>query len=41
MTEDFSAESEIEEEELYEHYKFKADPGQVVIRVDKFLIDLY
>ena len=36
MIEEFSSESEIEEEELYEHYKFKADPGQVVIRVDKF-----
>ena len=39
MIEDFNAEIEIEEEELYEHYKFKADPGQVIIRVDKFLID--
>ena len=26
-------------EELFEHFKFQADPGQVVIRVDKFLID--
>jgi 23S rRNA pseudouridine1911/1915/1917 synthase len=39
MIEEFSSESEIEEEELYEHYKFKADPGQEVIRIDKFLID--
>lgn len=28
-----------DEEELYEHYKFKADPGQEITRVDKFLID--
>ncbi len=28
-----------EEEELYEHYRFKADPGQEVIRIDKFLLD--
>lgn len=28
-----------EEEELFEHYRFKADPGQVVVRIDKFLID--
>lgn len=28
-----------EEEELFEHYKFKADPGQEITRVDKFLID--
>lgn len=26
-------------EELYEHFKFKADPGQEVLRVDKFLLD--
>lgn len=39
MTEEFSSENEIEEEELYEHYKFKADPGQEIIRIDKFLID--
>jgi 23S rRNA pseudouridine1911/1915/1917 synthase len=39
MTEEFNSESEIEEEELYEHYKFKADPGQEIIRIDKFLID--
>ena len=28
-----------EDEELFEHYRFKADPGQEVIRVDKFLMD--
>lgn len=28
-----------EEEELFEHYRFKADPGQEVIRIDKFLLD--
>lgn len=26
-------------EELYEHYRFKADPGQEVLRIDKFLMD--
>jgi 23S rRNA pseudouridine1911/1915/1917 synthase len=30
---------ESEEEELYEHFKFKADPGQEMLRVDKFLLD--
>jgi 23S rRNA pseudouridine1911/1915/1917 synthase len=30
---------ESEEEELYEHYKFKADPGQEMIRIDKYLLD--
>jgi 23S rRNA pseudouridine1911/1915/1917 synthase len=30
---------ENEEEELYEHYKFKADPGQEILRIDKFLLD--
>lgn len=28
-----------EEDELFEHYKFKADPGQEMVRIDKFLID--
>lgn len=28
-----------QEEELYEHYRFKADPGQEIVRIDKFLID--
>ena len=31
--------TETDEEELYEHYKFIADPGQEIIRIDKFLID--
>ncbi len=26
-------------EELYEHYRLKADPGQEVLRIDKFLMD--
>lgn len=33
---EFAAE---QDEELYEHHRFKADPGQVVVRIDKFLID--
>jgi 23S rRNA pseudouridine1911/1915/1917 synthase len=28
-----------EEEELFEHYRFTADPGQELLRIDKFLID--
>ena len=28
-----------EEQELFEHYRFVADPGQAVIRLDKFLTD--
>lgn len=32
-------ELESEEEELYEHFKFKADPGQEMLRIDKFLLD--
>lgn len=28
-----------EEEELYEHHRFKADKGQEMIRIDKFLLD--
>lgn len=27
------------QEELFEHYKFTADPGQELLRVDKFLMD--
>lgn len=30
---------EQEEEELYEHYRFKADPGQEIVRIDKYLLD--
>lgn len=32
-------EDEVGSEELYEHYNFTADPGQEVIRIDKFLLD--
>ena len=28
-----------EEEELYEHFRFVAEPGLVVVRIDKFLMD--
>jgi len=28
-----------EEQELYEHYRFAADPGQDIMRIDKFLVD--
>ncbi|MDG0974682.1 MAG: RluA family pseudouridine synthase [Crocinitomicaceae bacterium] len=38
MQEEFEEQHE-DQEELYEHYKFVADPGQVVVRVDKFLMD--
>lgn len=30
---------EQEEEELFEHYRFKADPGQESVRIDKYLLD--
>lgn len=29
----------IGEDELFEHYNFKVDPGQEVLRIDKFLLD--
>lgn len=32
-------EQEEHDEELYEHHRFKADPGQEVLRIDKFLLD--
>jgi 23S rRNA pseudouridine1911/1915/1917 synthase len=32
-------EVENEEEELFEHYRFKSDPGQELLRIDKFLMD--
>lgn len=32
-------ENENEEEELYEHYRFRSDPGQELLRIDKFLLD--
>ena len=28
-------------EELFEHYRFTADPGQEVLRIDKFLMDRF
>lgn len=39
MEEDFSEDFSAEEEELYEHHRFKADPGQEIIRIDKYLMD--
>lgn len=27
------------ERELYEHFRFVADPGQALLRVDKFLVE--
>jgi len=39
MIEEFESDTENEEEELYEHYKFVADPGQEIVRIDKYLID--
>jgi 23S rRNA pseudouridine1911/1915/1917 synthase len=36
---EFIEEAESEEEELYEHYRLKVDPGQEIVRIDKFLID--
>lgn len=32
-------EEEVEENDLFEHYKFKADKGQELLRIDKFLMD--
>jgi 23S rRNA pseudouridine1911/1915/1917 synthase len=29
----------VDQQELFEHYRFKADPGQSVLRIDKFLSD--
>jgi 23S rRNA pseudouridine1911/1915/1917 synthase len=37
MEEDQTLESN--QEDLFEHYKFTADPGQEIIRIDKFLCD--
>ena len=28
-----------EQQELFEHFRLKADPGQSILRVDKFLAD--
>jgi 23S rRNA pseudouridine1911/1915/1917 synthase len=38
MSEDIELDIE-QGEELFEHFRFKADPGQEMIRIDKFLID--
>lgn len=34
-----SEEEVAEQQELFEHYRFKADPGQSLLRIDKFLSD--
>ena len=39
MQEDIEDENLNEEQELFEHYKFIADNGQELLRVDKFLMD--
>ena len=40
MQEEFEdIENEENEEELFEHYRFKVDPGQEILRIDKFLLD--
>src|SRR5512133_4044603 len=34
------AEEELaEQQEMFEHYRFRADPGQSLLRIDKFLSD--
>jgi 23S rRNA pseudouridine1911/1915/1917 synthase len=32
-------EEQIDQQDLFEHYRFKADPGQSLLRIDKFLND--
>lgn len=39
MSEHPDIELEVEEADLFEHHRFKADPGQEVVRIDKFLLD--
>lgn len=39
MNEDPGQDVEQEEEELFEHYRFKVDSGQESVRIDKYLID--
>ncbi len=39
IEEGLDVDQEQEDDELYEHYRFKADPGQEIVRIDKFLID--
>lgn len=36
---DSTSEEREEEEELYEHHRIKCDPGQQLLRIDKFLMD--
>lgn len=36
---EYIEENEAEEEELYEHFRFRSDPGQEVVRIDKYLLD--
>lgn len=36
---EFKKEEEIIESELYEHFRFEADPGQGILRIDKFLVN--
>jgi 23S rRNA pseudouridine1911/1915/1917 synthase len=31
------AEEDIDQQELFEHYRFRADPGQSLLRIDKFI----
>jgi 23S rRNA pseudouridine1911/1915/1917 synthase len=33
------AEEEPEQQEMFEHYRFSADPGQSLLRIDKFITD--
>lgn len=39
MIDGIESDLENEEEELFEHHRFKSDPGQEIIRIDKFLLD--
>jgi 23S rRNA pseudouridine1911/1915/1917 synthase len=39
MSNEGDTQEEDSKEDLYEHYKFDADPGQEVLRIDKFLMD--
>ena len=32
-------EESVDQQELFEHHRFKADPGQSLLRIDKFLCD--
>lgn len=38
-TENENPDVENEDDELFEHHRFKSDPGQEVLRIDKFLMD--